>query len=319
MLDIRHLRLLLAVAEEGTLTRAASRLHLTQSALSHQLREAEKSVGRPLFLRGPRRMTLTAAGDRLLRSARTVLDELGAAELEIGGFRRESEGTLRLATECYTCYHWLPSALATFEKSHPQVDVQIVAEATRRPLPALLEGALDVAIVCGAVRNASLKLTPLFRDEMVAVVPAGHRLGRSRFISAADFAPATSSTYAAPREDLTIFREVLGPAGVRPRRWIPMEITEAIVELVKAGQGVSVMARWAAEPYAAGGKLVLRRLTEKGIGRLWSAATRRHKTAPLYLAGFVEALLAATGRPRGILAAARPVPPARAERRRRAS
>ena len=318
MLDIRHLRLLLAVAEEGTLTRAANRLHLTQSALSHQLREAERSIGRPLFLRGARRMTLTAAGDRLLRSARTVLDELGAAELEIGGLLNESEGTLRLATECYTCYHWLPSALATFEKAHPLVDVQIVAEATRRPVPALLEGALDVAIVSGEVRNSRLRLTPLFRDEMVAVLPAGHRLAAARFVSAFDFAPETLITYAAPRENLTIFREVLGPAGVRPRRWIPIEITEAIIELVKAGQGVSVMARWAAEPYAAGGKLVLRRLTEKGIVRVWNAATRRQKHAPKYLADFVEALLDSTGRRRGILAATTAAVPRRAEPRRRA-
>ncbi|HYK43007.1 MAG TPA: LysR family transcriptional regulator [Thermoanaerobaculia bacterium] len=304
MLDIRHLRLLLAVAEEGTLTRAASRLHVTQSALSHQLREAERSVGRPLFVRGPRRMALTAAGDRLLRSARTVLEELGSAELEIGGLREESEGTLRLATECYTCYHWLPSALATFGKSHPRVDVQIVAEATRRPLPALLEGALDVAIVSAGVRNSKLRLTPLFRDEMVVVLPAGHRLAAARVVSALDFAPETLITYAAPRENLTVFREVLAPAGVSPRRWIPIEITEAIVELVKAGQGVSVMARWAAEPYAAGGKLVLRRLTEKGISRVWNAAIRRQKSAPKYLADFVDALLGATGRPRGILASA---------------
>jgi LysR family transcriptional regulator for metE and metH len=171
--------------------------------------------------------------------------------------------------------------------------------------------------VSDSVRNSRLRLTPLFRDEMVAVLPAKHPLSSARFLSALDFASETLITYSAAREDLTIFRDVLGPAGVRPRRWIPIEITEAIVELVKAGQGVSVMARWAAEPYAAGGKLVLRRLTEKGIRRIWSAATRRQKTAPPYLSDFVEALLEATGRPRGVLAAASTAA-MRPERRRRA-
>ena len=279
MLDIRHLKLLLAVAEEGTLTRAASRLHLTQSALSHQLREAERSVGRPLFLRGPRRMTLTAAGDRLLRSARTILEELGAAELEIGGLRKESEGTLRVATECYTCYHWLPSALATFERAHPRVDVQIVAEATRRPVPAPPRGSPR--------RRDRERLRPQFQAAADAALSRRDGGGASREASAlrgaVSFRPGLRFRDAhhlrGSGEDLTIFRDVLGPAGVRPRRWVPIEITEAIVELVKAGQGVSVMARWAAEPYAAGGKLVLRRLTEKGIRRVWSAATRRQKTA----------------------------------------
>jgi hypothetical protein len=85
----------------------------------------------------------------------------------------------------------------------------------------------------------------------------------------------------------------------------------------RAAPSAILMARWAAEPYAAGGKLVLRRLTEKGIRRLWSAATRRQKTAPPYLGDFVEALLQATGRPRGVLAAASPVA-SRPDRRRRA-
>ena len=317
-LEIRHLKLLLAVAEEGTLTRASNRLNLTQSALSHQLRDAERSVGKPLFLRGPRRMTMTAAGARLLHSARTVLLELGSAEREIVGLRPEPEGTLRVATECYTCYHWLPRALAAFERTHPRVEVQIVAEATRQPVPALLEGRIDLGIVSGPVRNARIRLVPLFRDEMVAVLPPGHRSRSARFFAAEDFAGETLITYAAPREELTVFRDVLLPAGVRPARWLPMEITEAIVELVSAGRGVSVMARWAAEPYAAGGRLVLRRLTEKGIRRLWSAATRRQKNPPPHLAEFVRALADSTRRPRGVLAAAETARATASERARRA-
>lgn len=306
-LEIRHLRLLLAVAEEGTLTRAANRLHVTQSALSHQLRDAERSVGKALFARGPRRMSLTGAGERLLRAARAVLDELGSAEREIGGLRAEPEGILRIATECYTCYHWLPSALADFGRTHPGVEVSIAAEATRRAASALLDGEIDLAILSDPVQNARLRLTPLFRDEFVVVLPAGHPRRTARFFAAEDFAAETLITYAAPREELTVFREVLVPAGVRPKRWLPMEITEAIVELVRAGQGISVMARWAAEPYAAGGRLVLRRLTEKGIHRVWNVATRRQKNAPAYIGEFIRALSESTRRPRGVIAGAAPI------------
>ncbi len=301
-LEIRHLKLLVAVAEEGSLTGAARRLNLTQSALSHQLRDAERGLGKALFLRATRRMELTRAGERLLRSARLVVQELEGVTREIRDAAKEPEGVLRIATECYTCYHWLPRALAAFQDDFPGVDVQIVADATRDPVPALLDDRIDLAIVSDPVKSPRIRLAPLFRDEMIVLLPPGHRLEASAFVEASDFAGETLITYAAPREHLTVFQRVLIPAGVRPRRWIPMEITEAIVELVRAGQGVSVMARWAAEPYARGGKLLIRRLTEAGIHRQWSAATRKLKNPPSYLTSFVRALAQSQRQPGRALA-----------------
>src|ERR1700739_1931903 len=106
-LEIRHLRLVTAIAETGSVTLAGNRLHLTQSALSHQLRDAEEQLGVPLFERRDRRMALTAAGERLLQSARTILDELARAEKEIqeGNGNGAAKGGLGLSTECYKGFH----------------------------------------------------------------------------------------------------------------------------------------------------------------------------------------------------------------------
>src|SRR4030095_9896073 len=111
-LEVRHLKLVEAIAETRSVTRAGERLHLTQSALSHQLRDIETRLGTPLLLRLNRRMVPTPAGERLLESARTVLAHLRGTEEEIRGMgKKEGEGLLRLAIECYTCYHWLPALL----------------------------------------------------------------------------------------------------------------------------------------------------------------------------------------------------------------
>src|SRR5262252_6692462 len=110
-LEVRHLRLVAAVADCGSLTRAGDRLHLTQSALSHQLRDIESRLGVALFLRIGKRLVLTPAGERLLGSAREVLGALRQAELEIRQLGQENAGLLRITTECYTCYHWLPPLL----------------------------------------------------------------------------------------------------------------------------------------------------------------------------------------------------------------
>ena len=171
-----------AIAEAKSVSRAANRLHLTQSALSHQLRDAEAILGRPLFERRSRKMVLTFAGDQLLRSARQVLDEIDRIEMEIRHSSMNPETVLRISTECYTVYHWLPSKLKLFHQKYPDVEVQLVLEATTHPLEALLEETLDIAISWNPVRTRKIQYTRLFRDEMVVLVPPGHRWASRAFI-----------------------------------------------------------------------------------------------------------------------------------------
>ena len=293
-LEVRDLKLLAAVCEEGSLTAAAARLHLTPSALSHQLRDVERSLGRPLFLREGRRMRPTAAATRLRETALLVLAELSRAENELKGGERHVEGTVRVATECNTCYHWLPAALDVFQERYPAVDVEVVVEATREPVPALLAGRIDVGIVSDPVGTSRIATTPLFEDELIALVPADHPLRRFPFLSARDFEGVNLITYAAPKHELTIFTSVLQPAGVRPRRWTPMQLTEAMVEMVRAGQGIAVMARWAAEPHAGRSALAIKRVTRSGLPRRWSAASLRRRRPPAYLSEFVRILARTT-------------------------
>src|SRR5437762_5254286 len=168
-LEVRHLKLVAAVADVGSLTRAGDRLHLTQSALSHQLRDIEARLGAPLFLRVGKRLVLTPAGERLLASARDVLDRLERAEQDIREMGRDRAGLLRLTTECYTCYHWLPALLTRYRRRFPRVEVRIDVDATRRPIEMLLAGRLDLAICNSPVRDRRLTSLPLFEDEMVVI------------------------------------------------------------------------------------------------------------------------------------------------------
>ena len=289
-LEVRDLRLLGAVAEQGTLTRAGNVLFLTQSALSRQLADLEKRLGVALFQRHGRRMVLTPAGERLLESGREILSAVARAEQEARDTAGSSEAVLRFATECYTCYHWLPSTLIEYRRRFPSVEPRIVAAATRRPIPALLKGQLDVAIVSDRIRDRRISLTPLFADELAAVVSSDHPWASRAFVTAADFADQEVLLYNLPRSESTLFREVLDPAGVVPRRVSRIELTEAILELVRAGLGVTMLARWAVAPYVRSGELAAVRITRKGLHRQWSAATLAHKEPPEHLTAFVELL-----------------------------
>jgi LysR family transcriptional regulator for metE and metH len=287
-LEVRHLRLIETVAREGGITKAANRLHLTQSALSHQLRDIEEKLGTPLFIRLNKKMLLTQAGERLLTAAPLVLDELRRAEEDIRQIALHREGMLRISTECYTCYHWLPAVLKPFQEIFPRVEVRIVAEATRRPIEALLDGRLDLAITSGATRNRKLTFKPMFRDELVVITSPQHPLALRPYVTAKDLAAEHLLVYALPNEDLTVFQKVLVPAGVKPKQVSRIELTEAIIEMVKAGLGISVMARWAVAPHVEAGALRALPLTARGVHRQWSAAMIRHKATPPYLRKFVE-------------------------------
>lgn len=288
-LELRHLRLVEAIAEEGGLTRAGDRLHLTQSALSHQLKDIEGRLGATLFLRLKRRMVPTTAGERLLASARTVLTEVRSTEDAIRRQARRGEGLIRIAVECYTCYHWLPALLAPFHRRFPRVEVRIAAEETRRPVAALLEGRLDMALVSPAPRDPRLRLRALFDDEMVVVLSPAHPLASRTVIHPRDLEGENLYLYSPPEES-TVMRRVLLPAGVRPRRITQVMLTEAILELVRAGQGVSVLSSWSVAPFVSSGRLAARPFTSKGLRRRWHSARLVAAAATEWILAFEDLL-----------------------------
>lgn len=289
-LDVRHLRLVAAVVDTGSVTAAARVLHLSQPALSHQLRDVEERLGTELFQRQGRRMVLTGPGQRILEAARKVVAEMEAAEADVARLSHASRGVLRLATECYTAYHWLPSVLRRFSTRHPQVDVRIAVEATRRPVEALLAGTLDLGIVSEPTRHRRLAHAPLFEDELVAVMAPEHPLAGRGVLQAADFAREHVLLYNIALTDSTLFQQVLIPGGVSPARVSHVELTEAIIEMTKAGLGIAVLARWAVAPELSRGTLVAVRVTRKGLRRHWHAVWPRAVRPAPHLTAFVELL-----------------------------
>jgi LysR family transcriptional regulator for metE and metH len=295
-LELRHLRLVKAIADAGSVTRAGDLLHLTQSALSHQLRDIESRLNAPLFHRVGRRMMPTAAGRRLIETAAGVLSVMRQTEEEIKAAARGGEGTLRISTECYTVYHWLPPLLKKYRVAHPMVDVRIDAGATANPMQALLEGRLDVAVVAGPSHDRRVTAHPLFDDNMVVIAAPSHPLAKRPFVRPEDFRTETLLLYA-PKERSHVYQRVVARAGVTPRAIQEIQLTEAIIELVKAGLGVAILSEWAVAPYVRAGELRAIPLTRRGHRRQWSAVTLRDMSGIPYVADFIRLMAANTPRP----------------------
>ena len=294
-LEIRHLRLVAAIAGTGSVTKAAEQLHLTQSALSHQLRDIEERLKTSFFVRLGRRMLLTPAGERVLDTARRVLDEVQRAEEDVQRLAGGGEGVIRVCTECNTGYHWLPPLLSAFRRRHPNVAVNIVAEATKRPVQALLNGELDLAVLSNRSTDRALRIRSLFDDEMVAIVAPRHPLSRRTWITPRELADEHLLLYTSVPEESFVLRRVLGPAGLVPKRLSFIMLTEAMIELARAGIGVGVLPRWSAERAIATKAVVAISIGRKGVHRQWSAATLRARPEPAYLTEFIDLIAERAG------------------------
>jgi LysR family transcriptional regulator for metE and metH len=275
VLETRHLRLVQAIADAGGVTRAGDQLHLTQSAISRQLADLEDRLGLQLFTRVKKRLRITPAGTHLLEASRRILDDLASAErgLKLRGPEGE-RWPLRVSTACHTCYHWLPPALRAFQRRHPDADLRIVLDATPDPIPVLLRGELELAIVHADVRRRELEHEPLFDDEVVAVVAPEHRFAARRSLEGRDLDGETLLAFGSAGPDAVWFRKTfLGRAVPREVRAVP--ITEVMMELVKAEIGIAIVHRWIAEPQIRSGAVVACRLGRGGLWKPWKAVYAR--------------------------------------------
>jgi LysR family transcriptional regulator for metE and metH len=289
-MEIRHLRLIKSIVEEGSITKAIDKLHLTQSALSHQLKEAEYQLGTKIFLRQNKKLLLTKAGKKLYLAANEILEKIADTEKQIKSMVFGEVGEIRISTECYSSYHWLPSVLKQFHLLYPNVELKIVVEATHYPLQRLLSKELDIAIVSDPIKNENIEYLELFQDEMVMVVSETHKWAEKKYVVADDFKTEHLFIHSLPLETVTVHQFLLAPAKVSPKKITPLPLTEASIEMVKADMGVMAMAKWAAQPYLKTNTIRTIRIGKNGLKRKHFIAFIKNKTYPDYFTHFNEFL-----------------------------
>ena len=289
-MEIRHLRLVRTLATEGTLTAAGERLYLSQSALSHQLKEIEGEFGIKLFRRFKRRMLLTPAGQRFLEGAHVVLSEIDKVRDDISRLSSGETGTLRIAACRSLGFRWLPGVVNSFKTAYPDVDISIDPQWDHDPTRRVLAGAVDIAITNSKDDNRGLVFLKLFDDELVVVVRSDHRWASKSHITARLLADENLVTFDFPMNGMDIRSTVLAPSGVTPKSVITLPTIEAIVDMVKGGAGIAVLNSWPVRPFLADGELQTVRLSRKGMQRSWFAAVTDDDHKPPYIAHFIGLL-----------------------------
>lgn len=274
-LEARDLKLVRAIAEAGGATRAAKQLALSQSAVSHQLRGLEERLGVPLFERQGRRLRITRAGERLVELSHQVLAPLLQAELELKRGLHAERPQLRVATQCYTAYHWLPQALQSLMREHPEVELVLQTDVVGPAHEHLDDDRADVVLCVTPPTKVHYTRVPLFKDELMLAVPRGHWLGRKKYVEGADLAQETliqNNVSASERE--RVIKVLFGGQPVF-RHVVRLPVSEAVLDLVQAGMGVSILAGFTLTRRLERGELEAVRLTRHGFPRSWTGVFRR--------------------------------------------
>ena len=249
MLELRHLRTLLALRDAGSLVEAAERVHLTQSALSHQLKDLEERLGAPLFIRKTRPVEFTRAGQRLLSLAEQVLPQFRMAERDIARMAGSEQGRLHMAIECHSCFQWLMPTVDRFRDHWPEIEVDIPSGHSFAPLQALGREQLDLVITANPVEMTGIQYIPLFRYEVMLAVARQHALVIKGHVEPQDLCDETLIIYPVEHDRLDVFTQFLEPANVSPREIRSAEMTVMMMQLVASGRGVTALPNWALAEY----------------------------------------------------------------------
>ncbi|MBS6188247.1 MAG: LysR family transcriptional regulator [Haemophilus parainfluenzae] len=290
-LELRHLRTLLALKETGSVSMAAKRVYLTQSALSHQIKLMEEQFGLLLFERKSNPLRFTAAGERLIRLANEILPKVIDAERELARVKHGDAGQLRIAVECHTCFDWLMPAMDEFRQHWSLVELDIVSGFHTDPVGLLLSHRADWAIVSEVEENDDVLFKPLFSYEMVGICAKDHSLANKDVWQAEDFAEETWVTYPVPDDMLDLYRQVLKPKDINPPRRTT-ELTIALIQLVASRRGIATVPYWAALPYLEKGYVVARKITEEGLYSNLYAAIRKEDANLAYSEDFHQTVKA---------------------------
>ncbi|MDR2212216.1 MAG: LysR family transcriptional regulator [Pseudomonadales bacterium] len=288
MLNRAHLEILRALRDEGSISEAASTLHLTQSALSHSIRKLEHYLGVKLWLRQGRALRLTRAGGILLSLADRTLPDFEHAEQLIGKLASGEQGLLRIGMECHPCYEWLHRSIAPFIAAFEGVDIDVKRQFQFDGLTALLNHDIDVLITPDPVFKPRLKFVPVFSYELVLVCAQAQGFGERRYIDAPTLAQQVLYTYPVAKERLDVFSQFLLPAQLEPREHKTVESTDIMLQMVAARRGVTALPSWLVEQYKSTLRLRSYRLGRGGIHKQIYLGVRVEDQQVPYIKGFIK-------------------------------
>jgi DNA-binding transcriptional LysR family regulator len=287
-MELRLLRTFKAVAEAGSFTQAASRIHLSQAAVSVHIRQLEEELGTPLFLRVNKKPFLTEAGRALLTHAEAILRAHDEARAELAAIGGPSRGRLHIGVASTTItVHPLPEILSEIKRQYALLDLSLVGGTSERIIERILANDIDVGLVSLPVEASDVMTETLRSDRLVAVMNPRHKLASAREVNADELAAEPlilGEKGGNTRRLIDLFFE---KSGLDPNVMMELQRTEAIVKMVELGFGVTILPARSVHTDVAGGRL--RSAPVQGLNLRWEFGVAYLKSD--YLSPALESFL----------------------------
>ncbi len=289
MLELRHLNTLTALRAHGSLAAAADELHVTASAVSHQLKELENYYDISLVNRRTRPLTFTPAGKTVLALADSIMPQVTRTKSNLKRLAHGQAGRLRLASECHSCFDWLMPILNQYRREWSDVELDFATGFEPEPHHLLIEGDIDLLITTSNLPLDGISYQPLFEYESRLVLSPTHNLDAQDFIEPNDLTDETLIAYPVEAKRLDIIANFMTPAEVSFESIRTTELTAMLIQLVASERGVAALPDWVVAEYEKKGWVVSRPLG-KGVHCQLYAATRTSSKEMAYMQGFASLL-----------------------------
>lgn len=287
-MEIKFFRLIKTIAEEGSIANSSHKLFLTQSALSHQLRDLEEQLGFKVFHRTRNKWQLTEEGSELYKIGCDVLESIERGFDTIKQIRTGAGGMVKVGTECYSFYQGLPSFIQKMGLLYPEINVDIILEATHQPIPKLLSNEIDIAIVTTKPMSESLSNIAVHEDEIFGIMHQENPFNEVDYLDTNHFLDVHLIIHSFPLETVSVYEHFLKPNKINPTKVSAVPLTEVALEMVKANMGIICMPKWALQSFEMPDELNFKRIGKNGLKRTHYIVVRKVDRHKKYISDFIS-------------------------------
>lgn len=287
-MELKYFRLIKTIAEEGSIANSSERLFLTQSALSHQLRDLEERLGFKVFHRTRNKWELTEEGQELYKLANKLFNTIDEGFEAIKDIKSGNKGIIKLSAECQSFFHTLPAFIQKMGILYPEIDIELTLGTTHQTISQVLSNEIDIAIVTSEPLSDELSSTIVFEDELFAVMHREHKLNSLAFLEASHFLDVHLFINSFPLEGVYVYEHFLKPNKIHPNKISAIPYTETSLSMIDANMGIMCVPKWQLETFKLPKHLIFKPIGTYGLKRKHYLVVKNKQRNKKYIHDFIS-------------------------------
>jgi LysR family transcriptional regulator for metE and metH len=287
-MELKYFRLIKTITEEGSIANATERLFLTQSALSHQLRELEERLGFKVFHRSRNKWELTQEGSELYTLANKLFSSIDEGFSNIKHIIEGSKGSIKLSAECQSFFHAIPGFIQKMGLLYPEIDIDLTLGVTHQTISQVASIEIDIAIVTSKPASETLESIKVFEDEIFAVMHKENQFNSVDYLEASHFSHIHVLINSFPLEGVSVYEHFLKPNKINPKKISAIPFTEITLSMIEANMGVMCVPKWQLTPFKLSKELIFKRIGESGLKRNHYLVVKKEHRNRKYIHDFIS-------------------------------